>query len=794
MAYTNRPIDLLDAWTALEVLSPQTYRREAELASGAAFNIVSLEKGLPWDTGPAPAKPNNKVYFHVVLGTLAAGPAFDALVDRFKDSRAERPSVAGNIVLASILVDKSGIPAGDMPLSISAFGWGFPKALAGSLKGLAEWTRQEGDLVEGLRKQLPKDEKTGGMGPLTSASLHQAFEWLVATLGLPREHVSGPQFAVRVYLHFRSSIVPDPLLLNSFFLRDLAKARDLAHRGSLPAAVAAYLGERPPASKHDILQNSAALEDAVAPNKAPLGRWPTPAGHTPSLLQQAAVNLTARMHGRTGMLGVNGPPGTGKSTLLRDVVADNVVRRAHAMCVFHEPAKAFKVGFTERVRGETQELYTLDPSLRGFEMVVVSSNNKAVENVSAELPALNALPSNSELRYFAPLATQVGGRAAWGLIAAVLGNAANRSHFRKTFWSEGTKSFQDYLDRAAGLTPPDNSPGLADECDAPLGPHDALDRWKQVRSRFSQLESQIQVRLAELEGLRLALLQLPELRERETEAQHNHAQAIIERDSEQSRLNFAAREAENSRALVAQQQGRIASHTSSSPGWLQRLFRTATARSWTTAQDELADHLRALQQHADELATSRMAAQQRAQDAARAVSAWEGEVQRAAEARKIAEERCATVHVGEGAMAINDDFRALPHGHKQLTLPWLDGELQNLRAQLFHRAIEVHKAFIDAAALPLRRNLKALMDANFSNIHVKRAHLTADLWSSLFLVVPVVSTTFASVERMLGVCPMKPWAGSLSTRLARRRRNRPWAHSCAPGVPSWWAIHSRSSP
>ena len=748
--YTNRPIDLLDAWTALEVLSPQTYRREADLAGGAAFNIVSLESSLPWDTGPAPSKLNSKVYFHVVLGTLTAGSAFDALINRFKDSRAERPGVAGNIILASILVDKSGIPAGDMPLSISAFGWGFPKALAGSLKDLAEWTRHEGGLVEGLRKQLPKDQRTGGLGPLTSASLHQAFEWLVATLGLPREHVSGPQFAVRVYLHFRSSIVPDPLLLNSFFLRDLAKVRDLAHRGSLPAALAAYLGERPPASKHDLLHNSAALEAAVAPHKAPLGRWPTPAGHTPSLLQQAAVNLAARMHERTGLLGVNGPPGTGKSTLLRDIVADNVVRRAHAMCGFTEPTKAFKVGFTERVRGETQELYTLHPSLRGFEMVVVSSNNKAVENVSAELPALGALPNNSELRYFAPLATQIGERDAWGLIAAVLGNATNRSHFRKTFWTEGTNSFQRYLDRAAGLTAPDDTPALADECDAPSGPSDALDRWKLVRLRFNQLEGQIKARLVELETLRLALLQLPELREQETAAQQRHAQAIIEHDSEQSRLSAATREAENSRKLVIQQQDRIASHASTSPGWLKRLFRTATARSWKAAQGEFMNQLRIQQQLADQLALSRITAAQRAQDAFRAVEAWEGDVRRTAEARQTAEKHRATVFVGKGAMPVDKGFHDLPHAQKQLTLPWLDEDLQGLRSKLFHCAMEVHKAFIDAAALPLRRNLKALMDANFSNIHAKRAHLTTDLWTSLFLVVPVVSTTFASVERMLG--------------------------------------------
>jgi stage III sporulation protein SpoIIIAA len=53
------------------------------------------------------------------------------------------------------------------------------------------------------------------------------------------------------------------------------------------------------------------------------------------------VNLAVSDCLGTNLFPVNGPPGTGKTTLLRDVVAALVVRRAEAMCIFDEPEGAF---------------------------------------------------------------------------------------------------------------------------------------------------------------------------------------------------------------------------------------------------------------------------------------------------------------------------------------------------------------------------------------------------------------------------------------------------------------------
>ena len=66
-------------------------------------------------------------------------------------------------------------------------------------------------------------------------------------------------------------------------------------------------------------------------------------------------------------------------------------------------------------------------------MLVASSNNKAVENISKELPLVEAIDQTlPPPRYFNTtsdnLADQDG--ATWGLIAAVLGNSKNRAEFK----------------------------------------------------------------------------------------------------------------------------------------------------------------------------------------------------------------------------------------------------------------------------------------------------------------------------------------------------------------------------
>ncbi len=76
------------------------------------------------------------------------------------------------------------------------------------------------------------------------------------------------------------------------------------------------------------------------------------------------------------------------------------------------------------------------PPLAGSAIVIASSNNGAVENISLELPGMEAVPEDVSDRsdYFGGLATVLLNRPAWGLLAARLGNKSNREQFVNTLW------------------------------------------------------------------------------------------------------------------------------------------------------------------------------------------------------------------------------------------------------------------------------------------------------------------------------------------------------------------------
>lgn len=755
---------------ALEVLSPQSFRRPEDLAGGERARLASIEGfSLPWEGGGEKSRTNYKLYYQVVLGSIDLAPAFSNLLACFPDTRPERPSSRGEAIFALVTVNQEGRLVETSAVSVSSFAWGLPRALEGDLASLSTWAAIESKLLDDLDEQLRRARPEAPGSVLDRATLESGFHWLVKRLGIPTDLVKPPRFAIRCYEYFKNAEPPEPLLLNSFFLHDLQKTKDLFGRGLSTLNLRRYLAIEVPERRADLLGDSPAIEAAVAPNRIPPARWPGPGRHPLVLLQQAAVNLAMSDLREGGILAVNGPPGTGKTTLLRDLFAAIVTARAEAMAQFDNPADAFSHSGQKLKAGTAWlQLYRLDPRLKGFEIVVASSNNKAVENVSAALPALGAVAEDSAgLRYLKTLSDALLETETWGLGAAVLGNRANLARFRTLFWWDKEVGLSTYLAEAAG-TPQwievedaktgekkTRSPRIVSEESSPHSHHEALDRWREARAAFNTANQRSRDALKTLEGVRAQATALPVFLKELEDIKVVFARRSEAENATRHTRDMAVARLDLVRAQLKTHEDALIESDRNIPGLLALLFLSKRARAWLKERNRIKRALALVRQSHSEAsshfaaanAEHRLAEVER-QDLERDLMTVAGRYVDAKLEVEASRKRL-------GDRFLDAEFFERDHEARQLVVPWLDEEQQRLRDEVFVAAMNLHRAFLDAAAKPLRHNLGALMNV-FGGRGLptpeKRA-LVPELWASLFLVVPLVSTTFASVERMLGDLP-----------------------------------------
>ena len=79
-------------------------------------------------------------------------------------------------------------------------------------------------------------------------------------------------------------------------------------------------------NRQKIDDNKEFLAEITLPKNMPVGKWPSK--YNPSLMQAAAINICTSKEYSPNIFSVNGPPGTGKTTLLKEIIADTIVKKA----------------------------------------------------------------------------------------------------------------------------------------------------------------------------------------------------------------------------------------------------------------------------------------------------------------------------------------------------------------------------------------------------------------------------------------------------------------------------------
>lgn len=304
-------------------------------------------------------------------------------------------------------------------------------------------TRRHAVAIEGL-----KDEDKKSISPMTWLELQEEFARLICLVGEQFESLNF-QFIIKSIIKRRPgkkklhAANTDVDFLNSFYLNDLDTLIAYSAAGKkFGKALDLYMGDELPSDMRiDILQDTNAFSALLEPERIPPGRWPISSNKHLMLAQQAAVyEVIHDLSEAHGIIGINGPPGTGKTTLLRDIIADVIVQRAEKIAKLNDPLNVFSSNY-DLVDG--RRIYPLRQEIVGQSgIVVASNNNSAVENITKELPDSENISSEfTDVDYFSEIATKIhcdrnGKGNAWGLIAAVLGNASNKRRFMRNFFQE----------------------------------------------------------------------------------------------------------------------------------------------------------------------------------------------------------------------------------------------------------------------------------------------------------------------------------------------------------------------
>ena len=187
-------------------------------------------------------------------------------------------------------------------------------------------------------------------------------------------------------------------------------------------------------NRQKIDDNKEFLEEITLPKNMPVGKWPSK--FNPSLMQAVAINICTSKDYTPNIFSVNGPPGTGKTTLLKEIIADTIVKKAKIIADLN--STDLEIMKTNTTNSYYRNYYKIPDELKKLGIIVSSNNNSAVENISKDLPKAEDVSSKDTLTdlfdvneheniYFTKDSGNIFGDnpRTWGLISAPYGKKLN---------------------------------------------------------------------------------------------------------------------------------------------------------------------------------------------------------------------------------------------------------------------------------------------------------------------------------------------------------------------------------
>ena len=587
-----------------------------------------------------------------------------------------------------------------------------------------------------------------------------------AILGLMNEYnISVKNCRVQPVANIENSVTN----LHSFFIGDLEAAKDIDTFNLNEYLYGNADGRINLDSKSDSQNfNPDVFEDILLPCNYPLGRFPGNPKFALSLMQQVAVNLATGYDDKT-IRSVNGPPGTGKTTLLKDIFAQLIVEQAFD--IVSGGNREIK-GTEATVYFNTASIGVLPDIISEKGIVVASSNNGAVQNIVNELPLIEGQIDDEfidELKsadYFMSIANSDvsseweetdgkkhevisvtpndGEDKFWGLFSLEGGKKVNMEKIIANM-----KAVVKYFDEE--YVPDDNVYSdfkkLYNEVMALRGQRQKLaDGIKEYNAIQLEIDRRKNNYKADYEN-----------KSRVHSQQCKEAEAaLIECENELSQVENQLRENEGRKEGIAELKRNADQYAQlireQKPGFLAS---RAEKEAHKVKMDEAAQQLKSILENS--LECDKKAAflkkqfselQNKKSSCLKKKENIEGEFEKwnSAEKGKI-------IQLIQRAQEFENLFRGgaepldmtKPYDDLQQSNPWFDKDYRIAQSRLFIKALAVRKQFL----YENRKNVKAAAVIwKNQNKYLEKKQVIEAAWGWINMTIPVISSTFASFSRM----------------------------------------------
>lgn len=561
----------------------------------------------------------------------------------------------------------------------------------------------------------------------------------------------------------------DDIHLHSFFIEDLKKAK-IINTKNLNRYFNGFSGYRKNlnSNKESEHFNPRIFEEiALKPKFYPLGRFPTNPAYALSFMQQVAVNLA--LNDKNDIRSVNGPPGTGKTTLLKDIFADLVVQQALEISRLSNKRIQRSLVYWQNAK-----LGVLPESISEKNIIVASSNNGAVQNIVKELPKKEGIAKDfqnqlEEANYFKDISNSQLTGEGYGKNRNIKSELLNEENWGLFSLEGGTSSNINRLLLNIEAIEKDLEENYQSNSD--------------IYQEFSRLYNELKIKRDKVEEYSQKIYYLrkqkiihkeqisefeKEKKEKRTDLirQEKEAKVEIERLRQESinlqkDLSNASIELRNLTNEQVQAERNFNVITSQRPSflWFQKIFNKSKVEHYIKNLNSANNHLNYLSQQKIKLLNDC----RQFENELKEISDKSEFIQRQMQDRKSSFERWMTTKNNnlkklekeiqslekiKSQTGIEEIDFSLSYEELQKSNPWFTKEFRILQSELFISALKVRKQF-------LYENIRSLKAARIiwnkqpDYIAKENGHqLISESWQWLNFTIPVISTTFASFGRM----------------------------------------------